>query len=107
MASTHSRLELQARPKKTALEPLTHMLTGACLSRAGLNRRTGLATLTLVLALESPDVDAVSYVGGSVSMLQHHRGITHSLVGAPFVACLTVAVVYGVYWLMNRRGWEP
>jgi inner membrane protein len=83
------------------------MLTGACLSRAGLNRRTGLATLTLTLALESPDVDAVSYVGGSVSMLQHHRGITHSLVGAPLVACLTVAVVYGIYRLMKRRGWEP
>src|SRR5258708_2801135 len=40
-------------------------------------------------------------------MLQHHRGITHSLVGAPFVAWLTVAVVYGVYRLMKRRGWEP
>ncbi len=89
------------------MEPLTHMLTGACLSRAGLNRKTGLATLTLALALESPDVDAVSYVGGSVSMLQHHRGITHSLVGAPFVAGLTVAVVYGIYWLMKKRGWEP
>ncbi len=89
------------------MEPLTHMLTGACLSRAGLNRKTGLATLTLALALESPDVDAVSYVGGSVSMLQHHRGITHSLLGAPFVACLTVAVVYGIYRLMKKRGWEP
>jgi inner membrane protein len=40
-------------------------------------------------------------------MLEHHRGITHSLVGAPFVACLTVAIVYGVYRLMKRRGWEP
>ncbi len=89
------------------MEPLTHILTGVCLSRAGLNRKTGLATLTLALALESPDVDAVAYGGGSVSMLEHHRGITHSLVGAPFVACLTVAVVYGVYRLMKRRGWEP
>ena len=30
------------------LEPVTHLLTAACLSRAGLNRRTGLATLTRV-----------------------------------------------------------
>ncbi len=89
------------------MEPVTHLLFGACLSRAGLNRKTGLATLTLVLAAEAPDMDAVSYLGGSVSGLQHHRGITHSFFGAPFVAALVVAGVYGIYRLMKARGRVP
>jgi inner membrane protein len=80
------------------------MMTGACLSRAGLNRKTGLATLTLTLALEAPDIDSFSYFGGGITGLQHHRGITHSFVGAPFVALLVVAIVYGVHrWTTWRK----
>lgn len=80
------------------------MMTGACLSRAGLNRKTGLATLTLTLALEAPDIDSFSYFGGGITGLQHHRGITHSFVGAPFVALMVVAIVYGVYrWTTWRK----
>jgi inner membrane protein len=85
------------------LDPVTHMLTGACLSRAGLNRKTALATLTLALATEAPDIDSITYFGGPVAGLQHHRGITHSFLGAPFVAALVVAGVYGIYRLMEAR----
>lgn len=88
------------------MEPVTHFLTGACLGRAGLNRTTGLATLTLVLASEIPDLDVVTALGGSVSYLQHHRGITHTVLGAPFVAAGTVALVYGIYRLLLLRGHE-
>ena len=69
-----------------------------------MNRKTGLATLTLVLASETPDLDIVTALGGSVSYLQHHRGITHSLVGAPFVAAGTLAIVYLIYCLLLWRG---
>lgn len=89
------------------MEPVTHLLTGACIARAGLNRTTGLATLTLVLASEAPDGDFATALGGSVSYLQHHRGITHTLVGAPFVAALVLAIVYGIYRLLLRRGRPP
>src|SRR5579871_4784355 len=88
------------------LEPVTHMLTGACLSRAGLNRKTALATLTLVLATEAPDIDSIAYFAGPVAGLEHHRGITHSFLGAPFVAGLVVAGVYGIWVLMERRKME-
>jgi inner membrane protein len=88
------------------MEPLTHMLTGACLSRAGLNRKTGLATLTMVIATEAPDLDVVAYFGGPVAGLEHHRGITHSLVGVPMMAVLVLALVYSLYrawpWLRAR-----
>lgn len=83
------------------------MLTGACLSRAGLNRKTGLATLTLVLAAEAPDLDIITLVGGSVSNLQHHRGFTHTLLGVPFVAGGTLAIVYGIYRILLLRGRTP
>ncbi len=88
------------------LDPVTHILTGACLSRAGFNRRTGLATLTLALAFEAPDIDSLSYLHGSVFGLQHHRGITHSLVGAPFVAAAVVGIVYGIYRWWKKGGRE-
>src|ERR1051326_5741462 len=89
------------------MDPVTHMLTGACLSRAGLNRKTGLSTLTIILALEAPDIDSLWFFAGSVAGLQHHRGITHSFVGAPFVAALVTAGVYGVYRWMKGSGREP
>jgi inner membrane protein len=80
------------------------MLTGACVSRAGLNRKTALATLTLVLAFEAPDIDSVFYFRDSIAGLQHHRGITHSLIGAPFMAAGVVAIVYGFHrWRSSRK----
>jgi inner membrane protein len=86
------------------LDPVTHLLTGACVSRAGLNRKTGLATLTLTLAFEAPDIDSIYYFGGGVTGLQHHRGITHSLIGAPFVAAGVIAIVYGMHrWRSGRQ----
>ena len=84
------------------------MLTGACLARAGLNRKTGLATLALVGGAEMPDIDDVWYfIGGSISGLQHHRGFTHTLLGAPVVAAATLGCVYLVYRLMRWRGRQP
>jgi inner membrane protein len=89
------------------LEPITHLLTGACISRAGLNRTTGMATLTLVVAAEAPDLDVLYYFGGSVTGFAHHRGFTHTLLGAPLVAATVVAGVYVLYRILSRRGWKP
>jgi len=86
------------------LDPVTHLLTGACIARAGLNRKTGLATLTLTLATEAPDVDVVAYFGGSVTGFQHHRGFTHSLIGIPLLAACVLALVYGIYRWRLRSG---
>ncbi|HYL96388.1 MAG TPA: metal-dependent hydrolase, partial [Terriglobales bacterium] len=85
------------------MEPLTHFLTGACMGRAGLNRKTALATVTLVLSAEAPDLDVLGYFGGPVYGFAHHRGITHTLVGVPMMAALTVVVVWGVYSLWHWR----
>jgi inner membrane protein len=83
------------------------------MGRAGLNRKTALATVTLVLSAEAPDLDVLGYFGGPVYGFAHHRGITHTLVGVPMMAALTVVVVWGVYslwhWLdfTNNYGVRP
>jgi len=80
------------------------MLTGACLSRAGLNRKAAYATLTMVVAAEFPDVDMLWGLHGPVDQFQHHRGITHAFLGLPFEAAFIVAGVYGWHrWLVARR----
>jgi len=80
------------------MEPVTHFLTGACIGRAGLNRKTAYATLAAVLAAEAADLDVLWSLAGPVEQLRHHRGITHTLIGAPVVA----GVVVGVVWLWER-----
>ena len=75
------------------MEPVTHFLTGAVLSRAGFNRRTAYATLAMTLAAEAPDLDVLWGFRGPVAVLEHHRGITHTFLGAPFVALAVTGTV--------------
>lgn len=82
-------------------------MTGACLGRAGLNRKTALATLTLTLAAEAPDLDVLGRVKGPAFSFAHHRGFTHSLLGVPLVAMLVVAFVYLVWRLRKRKTNTP
>ena len=80
------------------MEPVTHFLTGACIGRAGLNRRTAYATLAAVLAAEAADCDILWSLRGPVEELKHHRGITHTFIAAPVVA----GVVVGLVWVWHR-----
>lgn len=85
------------------MEPVTHFLTGACLGRSGFNRRTAYATLAMTLAAEAPDMDVLWSIRGPVANLQHHRGITHTFLGAPFVALAVIAVVWVWHRLRKRE----
>lgn len=86
------------------MEPVTHILTGACLARAGLNRRAAYATATMAIAAEFPDIDTLwGYIGGPVVGFQHHRGFTHTFLGLPIEAGLIVAGVYAVHRIRQRR----
>src|ERR1700757_1959556 len=80
------------------MEPLTHFFTGACLGRAGLNRKTAYATLGATLAAEAADMDVFWGFRGPVEGLKHHRGITHTFIATPVVA----AVIVGLVWLLHR-----
>jgi inner membrane protein len=89
------------------LEPVTHFLTGACLGRAGLNRKTALATLTLTLAAEAPDLDVISRLRGPAFSFAHHRGFTHSFLGVPLDAAVVVGFVYLLWRLRGRKVNNP
>jgi len=80
------------------MDPVTHFMTGAVLSRAGFNRKTAYATLAMTLAAEAPDLDVLWSIKGPVASFQHHRGWTHTLLGVPFEA----VVVVGFIWLVHR-----
>jgi inner membrane protein len=84
------------------MEPVTHFLTGACLGRAGFNRRTAYATLAMTLAAEAPDLDVLWGMRGPVAGFEHHRGITHTLIGAPVVALVVTLFCYGFHRLRRR-----
>ena len=85
------------------MEPVTHILTGAVLARAGLNRRAAYATVAMALAAEFPDIDTVAGVFGPVASLEHHRGITHTFVGIPVEA----ALITGAFYLYHRLRRQP
>ena len=85
------------------MEPITHFLTGACMGRAGLNRKTALATLTLTLAAEAPDLDVLGRFRGPAFGFAHHRGFTHSFLGIVLMAAVVVSFVYLIYRLRGRK----
>jgi len=77
------------------------------MGRAGLNRKTALATATLTLGAEAADLDVLSRFGGSAFGLNHHRGFTHSFLGVPLVAAVVVAFVYLLWRLRGRKTRNP
>jgi inner membrane protein len=60
------------------LDNLCHSLVGMALSRAGLNKRTALATSTLVIANNLPDIDVGVFATGTLAM-SFRRGWTHGI----------------------------
>lgn len=62
------------------MDNLAHTLVGASLAEAGLKRLTPLATTTLIVAANLPDVDGACYLVGSDLALGFRRGWTHGIV---------------------------
>jgi inner membrane protein len=85
------------------MEPVTHMLTGAVLSRAGVNRKAAYATVAMVIAAELPDADTLWGFGGPVVGFEHHRGITHTFLATPVEAALVTAA----FWAWHRLRKSP
>ncbi len=75
------------------------------MGRSGFNRKAAYATLAMTLAAEAPDIDMFWGLRGPVAEMQHHRGFTHSLLGAPVMALLVTGVVWLWHrWRQGRRG---
>lgn len=84
------------------MDNLCHSLVGAALAATGLRRRTALATATMVIGANFPDIDVV--YAFSPTALAVRRGITHGLpahVVLPFL--LTGLVLAWDRWVRRRR----
>jgi inner membrane protein len=80
------------------LDNLCHSLIGMAMSRAGLNQRTALATSTLVIANNLPDIDVAVFATNTLAM-SFRRGWTHGVLAqATLPIALTGAMlVYDRY----------
>ncbi|HKS07998.1 MAG TPA: metal-dependent hydrolase [Pyrinomonadaceae bacterium] len=85
------------------MDNLTHSLVGLTAAKAGLERLSPGASLVCVLAANAPDADIVVLAfGDRWDFLQHHRGITHAIVGVAFLALLLPLIFTGVDRLWAR-----
>ncbi len=76
------------------MENFAHTLLGFSLAKAGLERATPMATASLVISSNLPDIDAVmSIFGGTPAYLQYHRGLTHSFIGLFSLAAILAFVL--------------
>jgi inner membrane protein len=82
------------------VDNLTHSLVGLAAAKAGLGRRSAYATFVCVAAANLPDGDVVAMAGGPAFYLQHHRGLTHSIVGV-----LALAVAFPLLFVAGERLW--
>jgi inner membrane protein len=79
------------------MENVTHTLLGLVGAKAGLERLSPRATLACVIGANLPDIDIAALAGGRWFNLQHHRGITHSIVGT-----LVLPVIFaGIFCLVD------
>lgn len=87
------------------MDNLTHSLVGLAASKAGLEKLSPYASVCSIVAANAPDSDiAVILFGDRWTYLEHHRGITHSIVGTLVLALLVPLLFYGLDRFISRRG---
>jgi inner membrane protein len=91
------------------MDNLTHSLVGLAASKAGLERLSPHTTAVCIFAANAPDSDIlVLLFGGRWAFLQHHRGITHSIIGTLVLALLIPLMFYVTDRLIARiRSRQP
>ena len=89
------------------MDTLTHALSGMLLARATASTRTDKPQLPLYvrmwcgfLAAAFPDADFVTRYFGSLSYLEYHRGVTHSVLMLPLWA---VILSFTFFFIWRRR----
>ena len=90
------------------MENLTHTLVGLFMARCGLEKTTARGAGMMMLAANMPDIDAVTWFGGTTTYLEFHRGITHTLLFMPVIAVLPMLLVRAKFrwqtWLASMLG---
>ncbi len=92
------------------MDNLAHTLVGAALAETGLKRTTALATPTLLIAANLPDIDALAGLVGEDFSLFFRRGWTHGVLAWAILPLVLVAIMLAWdRWVRRRRdpGAEP
>ena len=94
-----------------AMDTLTHALSGMLLARATARTKAKIPQLPLhvrmwcgFLAAAFPDADFVTRYFGSLSYLEYHRGVTHSILMLPLWALL-LSFIFFLLWRRRYR-WQ-
>lgn len=85
------------------MDNICHTLVGAALAQAGLKKRTALATATLVLGANLPDVDVLAYAWGPDTALGFRRGWTHGLLALALWPFVLTGILLAWDRLVRRR----
>ena len=76
------------------MDPITHTLSGIAVAQVlPLEEHRAVATLTMALAANLPDVDAVTRRLKSTAFIEYHHALTHSLSGM-----LVLSLLFSVIW---------
>jgi inner membrane protein len=79
------------------MDNLTHSFVGLAAAKSGLERLSPYATTVCLLSANAPDADFVAlFFGDRWTLLQHHRGITHSILGTLILALMVPALIFGI-----------
>lgn len=90
------------------MDNLTHSLVGLAAAKAGLDRLSPYATSVCVVSANIADADFVTlFFGDRWSLLQHHRGITHSIVGTIGIGFLVPLVAAAIERLVVKARRRP
>lgn len=85
------------------MDPLAHTLFGATMAEAGLKRKTALATATLIIGANIPDVDALAMFVSSDFALYVRRGWTHGILALFIWPFLLTGLMLGMDRLIRKR----
>ncbi len=85
------------------MDPIAHTLAGATLAQTGLRKLTPLATATLIIGANLPDIDGVMNFFGSDAALYYRRGLTHGVVAQLLLPLLLTAAILAFDRFLRRR----
>jgi inner membrane protein len=85
------------------MDPIAHTLFGATMAEAGLKQKTALATATLVIGANIPDLDALAMFVSNDFGLYFRRGLTHGIVALLAWPFLLAGAMSGIDRLLQKR----
>lgn len=86
------------------MDNLTHSLVGLSLAKTGLERLSPYATTVCLVSANIADADFISlFFGDRWTLLKHHRGLTHSIVGTVAIGLLVPLLAFAIERILVSR----